>query len=130
MQLMSEIWRADEQILVNLMSQIRPPIKKARARLVGICAHYLIDAKKQITIESIYEKMEHQPDGEQMSSEFAELLSTWYTEEELQERFREFANFKAKLIRRKIAANLIQRGMSLDEVSQITELPLETLESL
>ncbi len=139
LQLMSEIWRADEQILVNLMSQIRPPIKKARARLVGICAHYLIDAKKQITIESIYEKMEHQPDGEQMSSEFAELLSTWYTEEELQERYREYANFKAMLAGRKegleegcrkVAAKLIQSGMSIDEVSQITELPVETLESL
>lgn len=74
-----------------------------------------------------------------MSSEFAELLSIWYTEEELKERIREFDNLQAKIIGRKegadergreIAANLIQCGMSLEEVSQITELPVETLESL
>ncbi len=135
LQLMSEIWQADEQVLVNLMSQIRPPIKKARARLVGICAHYLIDVKKQITIESMHEKMKHQPDGEKMSSEFAELLRIWYTEEELQERVRDFANFQAKLTgreetRREIAMNSIQSGISLEQISQITKLPLETLESL
>ena len=143
LQLMSEIWQADEQVLVNLISQIRPPIKKARARLVGICAHYLIDAKKQITIESICEKMKHQPDGEKMSSEFSDLLATWYTEEELEEKYREFANFQAKLTgrkegeeigvdkcRREIAAELIQSGMALEQVSQFTKLPVETLESL
>ncbi len=83
--------------------------------------------------------LKHQPDGKRMSSEFAELLSTWYTEEELQERYREYADFKANLAGRKegleegcrkVAAKLIQSGMSLDEVSQITELPLETLKSL
>lgn len=70
-----------------------------------------------------------------MASEFAELLRIWYTEEELQERYREFANFQAELaarkeVQREIAAELIQRGMSIDEVSQITKLPVETLESL
>ena len=90
-----------------------------------------------------------------MSSEFAELRSIWYTEEELQEQTREFAHFLVKNFghkkwfrekyrgafeegfkegveesRREIAAKLIQRGMSLEQVSQITELPVETLESL
>ena len=135
LQLMSDIWQADEQALVNLMSQNRPPIKKVRARLVGICTHYLIDAKKQITIKSIYEKMKHQPDGEKMSSEFSDLLATWYTEEELEEKYREFANFQTEIItreetRREIAAELIQSGMALEQVSQFTKLPVETLESL
>ena len=135
LQLMSQIWQADEQVLIKLMSQIRPLIKKVRAKLVGICADYLINVKKQITIESIIEKMINQPDGEKMSSEFSELLSIWYTKEELQERIREFDNLQAKLavreeVRREIATKLIQHGMLLDEVSQITELPVETLESL
>ncbi len=74
-----------------------------------------------------------------MSSEFAELLSIWYTEEELKERIREFDNLQAKIIGRKegadergreIATNLIRSGMSLEEVSQMTKLPVETLESL
>lgn len=143
LQLMSEIWQADEQVIVNLMSRIRSLLKKARAKLVGMCADYLINVKKQITIESIYEKIEHRPDGEIMSSEFSELLSIWYTEEELKERIREFDNFQAKLIGRKegeeigadkrgreIATKLIQSGMPLEQVSQFTELPVETLESL
>ena len=98
-----------------------------------------------------------------MSSEFAELLSTWYTEEELEEKYREFALFVLNIVtskeriegswiewyrdcyeeaykeakkkgceevRREIAAKLIQSGMSLEQISQITKLPLETLDSL
>lgn len=91
-----------------------------------------------------------------MSSEFAELLSIWHTEAELQEHIREFDNFvQAKLrgrnkgnkegykegfkdgfkvgfekARREIAENLIQSGMALEQVSQITELSVETLEYL
>lgn len=83
-----------------------------------------------------------------MSSECPELLSIWYTEEELQERLRKFDNFvQEKLfgqkeafeegfnegcdkVRREIATKLIHIGMSLEPICQITKLPVETLESL
>ena len=82
-----------------------------------------------------------------MSSEFAELLSIWHTEENLQEHIREFDSFvQARLrgrnkdykegykdgfqngfkvgfekARREIAWNFIQSGMALEQVSQLTE---------
>ena len=91
-----------------------------------------------------------------MSSEFAELLSIWHTEEDRQEHIREFDEFvQAKLrgrnkgnkegykegfkdgfkvgfekARREISENLVQSGMALEQVSQITELSVETLEYL
>ncbi len=42
LQLMSEIWQAEEQVIVNLMNRIRPLVKKVRAKLVGICADYSV----------------------------------------------------------------------------------------
>ena len=89
-------------------------------------------------------------------SEISEVQSIWYTEEELQERLRKYDNFvQEKLfgrkesfeegfregfeegfkegcneVRREIATKLIQSGMSIGQVSQITKLPLATLESL
>ena len=49
-----------------------------------------------------------------MSSEFSDLLATWYTEEELEEKYREFANFQTEIItreetRREIAVEIYSK---------------------
>ncbi len=138
LKLLADIWEADEKTFAKLMEQSLALPEKVRMSLIRRSALYLQKIKPEVTIDSMNKEIQKRLPGDKAMQTIAEEWS-WLTKDDIMEsRWLEgLAEGKSEGLaegyakaKQEYAQRLVNKGMSDDEVSEITDLTLDEIRQL